>query len=188
MNKLIYILLLVIAIPVHAKVYIDEDKFTGTKFEDVGAWGAKYSNVLKGRAFEGGLSITPGRITTKEKQTYLLRTRWTGKSWIFIGRRAKLILLVDGEKIELISPSGSTGDRETNFNRYTGAGVTELAAFPTTKEIIEKITAAKKVEIALYADKGRLERSFRKGNFKPFKEFMDKIVNGEKENPKPETE
>ena len=155
-----------------ARVFRDVDKFEGTVYEETGKM-LKGVNVLKGGWY---LSLVPQRVSFADgHEEFYLKAFWSGVDWIFIEPGSELVILVDGERIELVTPIGSVRDRRVDRTTM-GVSVQERARFPTDIGLIMKLAAAKSAEIALYAGEGRLERKLGKGNRKVFKEFIDKII------------
>jgi hypothetical protein len=159
---------------VQATLYKDHDRFNGLYHEETGEWGFKGENVLDdGRS----LSLVPARTTLKNgSQIYRLKLQWSGPLLNFAEYPPTLVLLIDKQRFELTSAKNNVyhliDDRISNHG-----DVLERVEFITTADLIQRIANAKSVELALYTARGRLERSFDKGNIKIFKEFVDKIIN-----------
>jgi hypothetical protein len=166
--------LYIFAASVQATLYKDYDRFNGLYHEETGEWGFKGENVLDDGL---SLSLVPARTTLKNgSQIYRLKLQWSGPPLNFVEYPPTLVLLVDKQRFELASAKNNV--YHLIDDRISDHGdVLERMEFITTADLIQRIANAKSVELALYTARGRLERSFDKGNIKIFKEFVDNIIN-----------
>ena len=168
------IILCVSAATAQATLYKDYDRFNGIYHEETGEWGFKGENVLDDGL---SLSLVPARTTLKDgSQIYRLKLQWSGPSLNFIEYPPTVVLLVDKQRFELKSDKNNfyhlIDDRASKHG-----DILERIEFQTTADLIQRIAKAKSVELALYTARGRLERSFNKGNKKIFKEFVEEVIN-----------
>lgn len=154
----------------HAECYVDSDKFTGVTNKWCGAWGT-HGNQLGGM---WGVDPIP-LLTTLEDGTevWTIKLIYKQTDWLFIPQNAKMILIFDtGERVTITSPNGSLSDRTTEYDRYNGNTVKEVALFAAGKELIEKMSKAKQIEFSLYGDRGRVERKLEKYNLEHYIDFI----------------
>lgn len=158
----------------------DVDKFGGGRILMCGRWPYADFNALTspmGMHWNPRLQVNPDG--TRE---YQLQVKWSSDRWLFIPKDSKIIALIDGEKVELVSPDGSgrRRDVEVDTNPLSNLGqpvtVEEIARFPTDRALLERIANAKQVEFALYTDRGRIEGNVGKFQRSIFREFIEKDV------------
>ena len=168
------IILYISAASVQATLYKDYDRFNGVYHVETGEWGFKGENVLDDGV---SLSLVPARTTLKDgSQFYRLKLQWSGPSLNFIDYPPTLILLVDKQRFEL-TPDENNFYHLIDDRKTRNSDILERIEFQTTADLIQRIAKAKSVELALYTARGRLERSFDKGNKKIFKEFVEEVIN-----------
>ena len=163
-----------------ASLYEDYDRFKDIHVQETGNWGGfRGENELDDGRY---LSLTPAKTTYHDKTyKYTLRLRWTGRE-LLVFERATLILLIDGERFSL-EPSSTFTDYlvdhrlSTLSNSLSEQDINERLEYEVPETLITKIANAKSVECALYTPKGRIERTFSKGNKSQFKEFVEKVIN-----------
>ena len=172
--KVFFAILIFAAVPlVNAKCYQDIDKFEGTEFHWCGAWGT--GGIMLGGL--GGLDPIPYAIKSKENEySYYIKLVADRPSWLFISKGDKLLFLIDGDVHE-IAIEESSDRKVSSGNKYKAASVVETVFLPITKEFIQLIAEAEKVEFALYTEKGRLERKLHRGAKKHYGELLKKLKN-----------
>ena len=158
------------------------DKFEGTRTYTMKGNKVKINNAVKKSIGKGALSaLMSGRLQISASATLMnLENHFTknNKSELsvilvvnihdddnfYIGKGESLILLADGERINL----STNGEFNSNYSGYTNLSKTH-ARYPITRKIIEKIINAKEVEFRIlqgsYKSRNQKERDKKETSF-----------------------
>ncbi len=100
-----------------------------------GGTGTQPSMIFLGAGFH-----FPGDTLKESVEDYFILFDYSGEEWQFL-RKSKLIALIDGERVQF-------GDGEAVHDTTRG-GVSERIGFKVTREQLQKLSEAKKVEIKI---------------------------------------
>jgi hypothetical protein len=162
----------------NATCYEDADKFSGVTNQWCGQWGTE-GKMLGG--LTGVDPIPQKTILSDGSVLFNIKIVYWQKDWMFIPPNGNLILMFDnGEKVTLVTKEGSAPNRTTGHGEFSGVKVTEIAFYPATKELFEKMSKAKKIDFAVYGERGRVERTLEDTQLKFYAEFLEKYGNSVK--------
>ncbi len=133
------------------------------------------NNLSGGVPFVGAaIGLQAQRFESKEGVVdYNVIVRYASESWLYIENGESLILLVDGESLNL-SGEGSLSHREVqNIGKVF---VVEHAWYKISPENLKKIASASEVRIKLIGTNHFEKRHFSEKNLKKFKEFVEEYV------------
>lgn len=101
------------------------------------------------------------------------------EGWVFINPGESLVLLVDGEKMPFVSPSGSAYNRgvlKGLAGAVGGIRVREEAHYPITVEQIKKLAYAQDVKVRIYGSQGNVTREFNEDYFESLRAYYEKFI------------
>ncbi|WP_169628195.1 hypothetical protein [Ferrimonas futtsuensis] len=101
------------------------------------------------------------------------------EDWVFINSGESLVLMVDGERMPFISPSGSLHQRgilKGLAGAVAGTRIREEAHYPLKTDQIERLANAKSIELKVYGSKGTFERSFGTEHIEAIKAYYEKFI------------
>ncbi|MGK9477902.1 hypothetical protein [Melioribacter sp. OK-6-Me] len=130
-----------------------EDEFDGYKIIRM------HGNYLPDNAIipTSSLLFNPQIFIDRDgNKKYQFYAEYTDKDWLFIREGASLILLIDGDRVEL-NGYGSNNHREV-VEGYTGPVIKEIAIYEASKELFEKISNAKVVKLKIRGAARSIER------------------------------
>jgi len=126
-------------------------------------------NLLGGRLNH---ELNAARVSAKDGTVhYALGVYYYGTNWMSIKPGESLILLIDGEQIN-VKGQGSQSYRKTLENGM----VSELAKYAVTPKLLKKIASAKQVKVKIIGSDLVAEKYFTKTNFENFKQFVNDYV------------
>lgn len=108
----------------------------------------------------------------KNSDEITLVVEYWGSDWIFIRGGESLILIIDGEKINL-SGTGSDNFRDIGKD---GSNVKEFSFYQISKDLFKKITYANEVKLKVIGDKGNILAKFNENNFNIYKNFYTTYI------------
>lgn len=128
------------------------------KFKDITFISADEARI--GHVRMEAKALHPGEKLVKsgDLQCYLV-FRSSSRSWLFL-RSRDLIFLADGERIAL---GAGSHDGDVSSARYNSVGVTERMIYTITRADLEKLVAAKSLEMKLGYLEAKLEEKDKKG-------------------------
>lgn len=97
--------------------------------------------------------------------------KYFSDNWLYITAEKSLVLLIDGEKIEL------SGEGSFNRRHVDSYGINETARYLISKEMLDKLAQAHKIEGKLFGMKYYETFYLDENNLKAIRKFKTKIEN-----------
>lgn len=154
--------------------YIVDEQYD--KFDNV------HMNIMRENILDGGYagvgvvhasSLNIRQDVYPDKTIYYFVLVCVNNDWLFIGEGNSLTLLVDGEKIELVT-FGSVNQETVSVGKDVYCK--EKAHYLVEKELILKMANAKSIDLKITGSNVFVERKFNKSNFSNFKRFIKDYI------------
>lgn len=92
--------------------------------------------------------------------------------WVFIREGESLVFLLDGQRLALESPAGSSPYRKV----ITGKRIQEIAFYRVNAAQVRQVAAANEVRLRIYGASQTLDRSFSDSYHQAFDDFVKHVL------------